>query len=703
MRGKWGIFLSVVFAAAAAVVGAWYWYLRPINLNEALKAEHSALALASWAVDAAPKPEDWDTRAYLPTSAVQQLGNALVGLEFVSRQGRPDASNRYEGAFVIKLDSFSLETDAAQLRPRLNATVRYEADLLQPWWRSAVLQVTVHALFVPVVVEDAKTKARRVRLQVIPTKIDPKVPLGPIGAISAGSLLSKMVAEGVFVRYGEQLTLAAPALSEKIEVELKVDSKSRSKFEKEGGYDLISKMDGPTFARTIDANLPLVTSRGIWMLDITGKTLPEPATVPGDVGALENSVAALRRKVADKIRPYERSDDVVEVRVSNRPLMAIASEVASPKDPSKYALGISTANASGKIAEAFLIKDKLLGNVGLTVQPRVPDFGSGDIRFAPPKIGWVAGKGLETTVAASASARASIHVHLSTGAIGGGIGKDLDIRGQTSGTVPVSLKVERRRTDAGTALVLQPEIGCTRIEIDLNPSTREDIIKEAWIALKPFGVRVKRNVGGGRQSPSILLSDLPALQRFGEKKEDPEALKGKRDYLRPKYVDMAWSIEDVRVEPDGLFARAGVSVKPRSGALDVEIVEKEQSEARKRLLEALRDTAPQIDCEPKDEYALLLLGNGVEIGSDNDVVRMITALFNEGKHIAEETAKEIEKLYTKPIETIAKVPENVWREAGKSVENVTREVNKAPAAAAEAVQGAVCGKKCALGKCVRIC
>lgn len=703
MRGKWKVFLGVVVAAVAVIAGAWHWYFRPISLNEALKAEHSSLVLTSWAFDTGPKPEDWDTRAYLPTSAVQQLGNALVGLEFVSRQGRPDASNRYEGAFVIKLDSFSLETDDAQLRPRLNATVRYEADLSQPWWRDAVMQVTVHALFVPVVVEDAKTKERRVRLQAVPTKIDPKVPLGPIGAISAGSLLSRMVAEGVFVRYGEQLTLAAPALSEKIEVELKVDSKSRSNFDKEGGYEVISKMDGPTFVRTIDANLPLVTSRGIWMLDITGKTLPEPAAVPGDVVALQNSVAALRRTVADKIRPYERADDVVEVRVSNRPLLAIASEIASPKDPSKYALGISSANASGKIAEAFLMKDKLLGNVGLTVQPRVHDFVSGDVRFAPPKIGWVAGKGLETTIAASASARASINVHLSTGAVGGGIGKDLDIRGQTTGSVPVSLRVERRKTNAGTALVLQPEIGCTRIEIDLNPSTREDIIKEAWIALKPFGVRMKRNVGGGRQSPSILLSDLPTLQRFGEKKEDLETLKGKRDYLRPKYVDMAWSIEDVRVEPDGLFARAGVSIKARSGVLDAEAIEKEQTEARKRLLEALRETATQVDCQPKDEYALLLLGNGVEIGSDNDVVRMITVLFNEGKHIAEETAKEIEKLYTKPLETIAKVPENVWREAGKSVENFTRELNKAPEAVAEAVQGAVCGKKCAFGKCVRIC
>lgn len=703
MGRAWGVLLGIVLLLSTAAVGAWYWYLRPINLNEALKAEHSALALTSWAVDAAPKPEDWDTRAYLPTSAVQQLGNALVGLEFVSRQGKPDPSHRHEGAFVIKLDSFSLETDAAQLRPRLNATVRYEADLSQPWWGNAVVQVTVHALFVPVVVEDPRTQARRVRLQVVPTKIDPKVPLGPFGAISAGSLLSRMVAEGVFVRYGEQLTLAAPALSEKIAVELKVDSKSRSKFEKEGGYDLISKMDGPTFERTIDANLPLVTSRGIWMLDITGRTLPKPALAPGDGVALQNNVAALRRMVAEKIRPYERADNFVEVRVSNRPLLAIAAEIAAPKDPSKYALGISSANASGKIAEALLIKDKLLGNVGLTVQPRVHDFVSGDVRLAPPKIGWVAGKGLETTIAASASGRASINVHLSTGAVGGGIGKDVDIRGQTTATVPVSLKVEKRKTESGTALVLQPEIACARIEIDLNPSTREDIIKEAWIVLKPLGVRMKRNVGGGRQSPSILLSDLPTLQRFGEKNEDPEALKGKRDYLRPKYVDMAWSIEDVRVEPDGLFARAGVSVKPRSGALDVELVEKEQSDARRRLLEALRDTAPQIDCEPKDEYSLLLLGNAVEIGSDNDVVRMITTLFNEGKHIAEETAKEIEKLYTKPIETLAKVPENVWREAGKSVENITREVSKAPAAVADAVEGAVCGKKCAFGKCVRLC
>ena len=78
----------------------------------------------------------------------------------------------------------------------------------------------------------------------------------------------------------------------------------------------------------------------------------------------------------------------------------------------------------------------------------------------------------------------------------GGIGKDIDLIGENSIALPVSLKLEKRVTASGTAVVLQPQLSCTRIEIDVNPSTREDIIKEAWIALKPFGVRVKRNVGG---------------------------------------------------------------------------------------------------------------------------------------------------------------------------------------------------------------
>lgn len=701
MRGKWRVFLGVVIAGVAVVVGAWYWYFRPIALNEALKAELASLSLSSWVADAGPKPEDWNTRAYLPTSAVQKLGSALVGLEFVSRRGKPDDAGRYAGAFVIRLDRFSLETEASQLRPSLDVSVRYEGDLDRPWWSGAVLQLKLRAAFAPVVVLVEEKKTREVRLRVVPTRVEPGAPLNPIGAITAGTLLSEIVAGGVLIGYGEQLTLAAPALTEKLEVEVKVDSNSRSDFDKGGGFDLISKLDGPTFIRSIEAKMPLVTSRGIWLLDVADKTLPDPVAISADDASLRSRVKALRRTLAEKVRPFERADDIVEVRVSNRPLLSIAGDIAA--HPSVYKVAISSKNATGNIAEAFLLKDKLLGDIGVVVRPRVGDFLSGDVQLKPPQINWVAGKGLETTINADARALGSINVHLSTGNVGGGIGKDIDIRGETSGSVPVSLKVEKRKVDAGTAIVLQPEVGCTRIEIDMNPSSRDDIIKEAWIALKPIGVRLKRNVGGGRQNPSTLLTDLPTLQRIGEKDTEPETLKGKQSFLRPKYVNLGWMIEDLQVQPDGLLARAGVSIEPGPVLNDYPAMAEEQLAKREKLKSALKESAPKIECEPKDNYSLILVGNQIEIGENNDVLVFIKKMWEAHVHVAEETIKELEKIYKTPFKALVELPENVFREAGKSVENVANAAKGAAEAVGGAAKDAVCGEKCAFGKCVRIC
>lgn len=696
MHGKWKIFFGFVIAAVIAVLGAWHWYFRPISLNEAMKAELASLSLSSWVLDAGPKPEDWNTRAYLPTSALQKLGSALVGLEFVSRNGKPNSDERYDGAFIIRLDRFSLETEASQLRPSLDVSVRYEGDLHKPWWGGAVLQMKLRAEFLPVVVLVGENKTREVRLRVVPTRVEPGVPLNPIGALSVGRLLSEIIAGGVLIGYGEQLTLAAPALTEKLEVEVKVDSNSRSDFDKGGGFDLIAKLGGPTFARPIEAKMPLVTSRGIWMLDVTGKTLPEPAAIAGDPSFVSSRIEALRRLVAGKIRPFERADDVVEVRLSNRPLLSIADDIAA--HPSAYKIAISSSNASGTMAEAFLLKDKFLGDIGVKVRPRVSDFLSGDVQLKPPKINWVAGRGLETTVNADARALASINVHLSTGNVGGGIGKDIDIRGETDGGVPVSLKIEKRNVEAGTALVLQPEVGCTRIEIDLNPTSRDDIIKEAWIALKPIGVRLKRNVGGGRQTPSVLLTDHPTLQRFGEKDTEPATLKGKQSFLRPKYVNLGWMLDDVQVQSDGLLARAGVSVEPGPALKDYAAMAEEQLAKREKLKAALKESAPKIECEPKDNYSLIVVGNQVEIGENNEVVRYIKRVFEEGKHVAEESKKELEKFYKTPFKSIVDLPDNTIREAGKAAENITKAAEKAAADVAKAgkdfvedVGNAVCG------------
>jgi hypothetical protein len=584
----------------------------------------------------------------------------------------------------------------------LSVTASYVPDRVDHWWSKARVALTIDAQFMPAVQTDPATGKTDVKLLVVPTSIRPSLSWNPIEIFSAGHVVSEIVAAGVLLKYGEELALVAPAIKSPLKIEAKVDSKSHSDFDKGGGYDLQVKLDGPTFERLVVADVPLVTSQGIWMLGQSGRPLPKPVTLPSGPSELQKTVDQLRLSVAEKLKPFDRTDGIAEVRVSNRQILDMANEIKQPWKDGKNKINISSANANGTIASAFLLKDNLLGDVGLTVTPRVQDFVRGEVNFQPPQLGWVPGTGLSSTVAASAKVTASGHTHLSTGAVGGGIGKDIDLIGETSIALPVSLKLEKRVTASGTAVVLQPQLSCTRIEIDVNPSTREDIIKEAWIALKPFGVRVKRNVGGGQQAPSILLDSLPSTYVFGEKADDG---KPKKDsYFRYKELQVSWAIDDVQVQSDGLSMRARATVEPKLTEVS------EINKRRDALKEALLKSAPNVPCEPEDAYTLLLLDNQVEIGSNNEVVILIKKIFKEGKHVAEETKKEIEKLAKTPFQSVADAPDNIIREGGKGLENVAKGIEdagkalgNAGQAVGDAAKDAVCGEKCAFGKCVRIC
>lgn len=689
---------AVIFAGLAAVVSVgliWYGYFRPVIVENAVNREIESLSFASRVLESGGRPEDWENRVFLPTASLHDLGQALKGLEFVAPQGQRDEAGRYDGAILVTLNDFFIATGTSQLRPRLSVTARYEPDRVNRWWSGADVDLIVDAIFMPAVRTDPKTGKASMRLLVVPTSIRPSLSWNPFKIVSAGKVVSEIVAAGVLLKYGEELALVAPALSTPLKIETKIDSKSWSKFDKEGGYDLLAKLDGPTFERPLIVDVPLVTSQGFWMLGQTGRPLPQPVTPPASSAELQGTLEQLREAVADKLKPFDRPDGLAEVRVSNRQLLEIADEMKQPWKDGTNRILIGSANADGKIAETFLLKDNLLGDVGLRVTPRVRDFLSGEVNFHPPQLAWVPGTGLTSTVTASAKAKASTDTHVSTGNVGGGIGKDIDLFGETSLTLPVALKLERRVTASGTALVLQPQLGCTRVSIDLNAATREDIIKEAWIALKPFGVRVKRNVGGGQQTPSVLIDSLPAIHAIGEKPEERKDKDG--PYLRRKDIQVSWAIEDAKVESDGLSIRAMATVQPTLVSAD------ELNKQRETLKKELRDTAPNDACAPDDEYALLLLNNQIEIGSNNEVVVFIKNIAKEGGRVAEETKKEIEKLSKTPFQSIVDAPDNIIREGGKGLENVAKGIADAGKKAGDSVKNSVCGEKEVLGKKVTIC
>ena len=639
------ILVALVALTTATIAAVWTLYFQPIVLQETLKTEGASLALALWVLEQGGRPEDWENRAYLPTATVQKLADALLSVEYVSRQGKRDEQGAYDGSFVIRLDAVSLTTQAGQLEPKLTVTARYQPDRVDHWWGGATVKLDLAALFMPEVRVDPETQTRSVALQIVPTRIEPSLSWQPVRAVLVGKMISEMASAGVFVGLGEKLSLAAPMIREPLKLEVQTDNTTNAKFEGDrGSYDLRTRLAGPTLERTIEANVPLFTANGLWLLGHPGRSLPAPPD-GFDVGDnLKKRVEDLKRDVAQMIGPFDRNDDIVEIRLSNRPLMEIAKEIQTPAVAAQLVMSISSANANGVIKDTYLFKDKLLGDLGLIVRPRVADFVTGSVRFQSPTLSWVTGEGLKADISASANVTASTNIHLSTAFVGGGIGKNVDLFGETRASLPVSLRLEHRKTAAGEAIVLQPLLGCSAIEMDVNPATREDIIKELWVALKPVGVRIKRKIGGGRHAPSILLDNLPAIRQIGvvegEETNKPGAAP---DYLRAKHIQMAWTIAGLDVQGDGLLMRAGLEVQP------VEANPWRASEPDKMALkDALLAAAPDIPCEADDSYALLLVGNGVEVGPDNEIIN----------------------LTTKPIETIAKFPENAIREAGKGLENL---------------------------------
>jgi hypothetical protein len=85
----------------------------------------------------------------LPRAALQSLTDLLVGLEFTSRPGEPDSFSHFDGAFIARLDTIKLQNDRDRLRPKIEATIRYEPDREKPWWADAPAKISLEADFLP--------------------------------------------------------------------------------------------------------------------------------------------------------------------------------------------------------------------------------------------------------------------------------------------------------------------------------------------------------------------------------------------------------------------------------------------------------------------------------------------------------------------------------------------------------------------------
>ncbi|APO77333.1 hypothetical protein K6M90_29460 [Rhizobium sp. 9T] len=661
--------LAAIVVLVCGVAGTYLYHLfEERRLEETLALQERSLALTEAILQTGAKPDDWSNRIFLPERALRGLVSGLNGIERVVRLGDKDPEGHYDGAVIVRVEEAVLSTNDGSFHAKLSLSAHYQADKKTSWWAGTTAFAELDTMLLPLPDKDDKGR-NAIRLHLVPYAVKPKFNWGNL-SLSSGDLLAELIADGAFTGWGKELVIPGPSIVSDLELDIGKANSSHNKFEVSGGYDLAIKINRDKLHRSIAAEIPVSTTNGIWMLG--GKTIDEVFSHLAETKETTSEALERRRKsVSDRLRPFRDDRDLVYVRIHNTPILEMASELRQATTGS-----ISSSNASGEIAHPALLKDDLLGEVSLVVTPRGPSFLSGLFDVQPPDIKWVPGVGLQTALRVDASLKVELHTHTNAAFVGGGFGNDIDLHAKTSLDLPVSIKVAKQTVAAGSAIVLIPELACRRITIGVTPSAPSDIAANAWLTIHQLRIDVERNIGGGKQAPSILISSLPTFYPFG-KNEEPRPDEREYTNFGRRGVEVAWDPKDVVVGADYLELSAGYSIVPKTG--DAGPVSKEQFDAFKT---ALNEAVPAIACEPDDNF--ILKSWNVTLLDKNLLAKAIMDAVRAGQHVAEETKKELTKLYERPFDSLKDLPDNAWREGTKGVQGAVDNAKAAADAAAKA-------------------
>lgn len=647
------IFLGII-CLAFAIVGAWGIWLRLATIPVEYAAHASAMAYTDQLLQAGANPEDWDTRVFLPMEVIRAAAKVVEGAEFIVNQGEQDKEGRYVGAFVTTVQRLAVKSDNSQISAEVQAILRYKSDRESPWWRGATASITIRARFLPVP-GDSKTSAQ---LRIAPVSVEFRAGWNPF-AVATSKFISEALAQQIFQGFSRQLYVPVPPLTGNLKFDLKIDKRERSRFNVEGGYDLVARLNGPTLKKAVTASYPLITSAGVWMLGGKQPVFSNSSALPDGVTDAAAELTRRFDRLSPRLRPFETTTNLVEVRISNKPIMELVAQVAGPAgNPIRYVTDIRAENASGVIAEAHMLKANLLGDVGVKVTPQHAQFASGSIVTSVGPVAWLESKGLSAHARVSANARAAVHYHISTGKVGGGVGGDTTLEGSANGNVDINIEIAKRTTPAGDAIVLIPIFSCSRIEVDVY--SQAALLNAAWVKVGRLGVRIKRNIGGGEIPPTIILDSLPRLYSLAPAETERRANAAAREDIRFSHRSMmvTWAPKEVLVEKDGIRATAAISIKASD-----EASEHLSTNAADELDKLLRQMPPSTLCPTNQELALLV--DNQEIGPNGEVMRFVGEMIKAGKRVAEETKKEFEKLKKDPVKSITDAPRNIVREISK--------------------------------------
>jgi hypothetical protein len=581
-----GLLLVIV---AAAYGGLWLMAQRAIPLSVSLPDRGAALNNADRITALGAEPGKWPVRLFVPAGALQDLAGTIAGTSYRLPFGEVGPQGP-EGYLVAKIRKLAFTPTDFQLRAHVEMDVTYLPVTRSQWWGGTTVRFAGQADMLPV--GGAGGGAETINFRLVPTRFAPSISWGPLN-FAAREMLSQIAASHLLQRLGHDLLIPIPPLTVPIDVKAGMVAVHEGKFPVQGGYKITARLDGQPLHGEISTDRLLIVSSGIWLLGgLPGQFDPRPLSSANTQAELDKRALAIQARLA----PFERKSGHAEAHIPIAPILSLV-EAPPGVDPANYNLRVAITEATGAMFRHDIANNRIVGDVGLVVSPASPDFASGTLSFAPPKLQWQKGFGLAGRLDATAYGQARVRASLSGSRVGEIKSADLGVSGATKTSLPFTLGLKLIQERADSALVLVPELGCTRMALDLrqDPGTGP-LFSTGWFSLESAGVRVERNIGGGMPAFVALIDSKPRYVPFPAEGPLAEGVTYPSDGIAlttaPKALVIGENGVDVVVS---LHARSASKAEEAGFASD-----------REALLAAFRKGFPARVCDPDQRFKLLL-------------------------------------------------------------------------------------------------
>jgi len=512
--------LAIVVGLIIVVLGAGYGWLwvtaqRTVPLSVSPQDRAAAVASADQILELGSAPDKWPVRLFIPATALQDIAGTIAGTTYRLPFGDigPRGPDGYLVATIRKLEFYPAEF---LLRARVEMDVTYVSENRTQWWGDATVRFTGTAEVLPVHVGQRSSQTLGFRL--IPTEFTPAIRWGPLN-VGATEMLSQVVATHLVERMGRDFVIPIPALSVPIEMSSGIVSTLEGSFPAGGHYRLSAQVDGGSFQEEISTDQLLIVSSGVWLLGGLREAVSSPSllqTAGPELSNLDQRALATKARLA----PFERTSGNAEAHIPIAPILSVIeperggeAEGAAPEG--SYTIRAAITEASGMMLKTNLVSNKIVGDVSFAVSPASQDFAVGTLTFTPLGLQWRNGLGLTGELDAAIDARAKFRAYLLGSRLSQAMAVNMDVKGATAAIIPFTLRAKLMSGSEGSAIMLTPDVQCTRVAVDLRPDEGAGpLFSTRWYSLQSAGVRVERNIGGGAAASIGLIDSKPRYVPF---------------------------------------------------------------------------------------------------------------------------------------------------------------------------------------------